>query len=430
MNIQLDDIHQLVRRQNEWRGSETLNLIASENVQSPAVREIENNDFMGRYAEGHPNTPDGDHRYYEGTHYIDEIESLATREMKELAKCRQADVRPISGNAANTALTLGILRGGDSVIVNSIEQGGHISHNPIGVVGRRIQKQGQSLILGKEKSISMHFWPATPDGYHLDVPASLDLIEQTRPNLAILGKSLFLFPEPVSQIGEVCRELKIPLLYDGAHVLGLILGGCFQDPFREGAHFINASTHKTFPGPQRGVILGNLESEEELRWWRSVDRGVMPGSSSSHHLHTLPGLLVAIREMKVHGKSYASQIIANAKAFGSVLSAEKTDVEAGEFGFTESHQLAVRVSSFGGAKEVARRLAEQNIICNYNQLPGDPDPTKPSGLRLGVQEMTRLGMKEGEMGEMALLMSDALKGRTVIEEVKNLRSRFTEVQYA
>ena len=193
MNIQLDDIHQLVRRQNEWRGSETLNLIASENVQSPAVREIENNDFMGRYAEGHPNTPNGDHRYYEGTHYIDEIESLATREMKELAKCRQADVRPISGNAANTALTLGILRGGDSVIVNSIEQGGHISHNPIGVVGRRIQKQGQSLILGKEKSISMHFWPVTPDGYHLDVPASLDLIEQTRPNLAILDKACFSF---------------------------------------------------------------------------------------------------------------------------------------------------------------------------------------------------------------------------------------------
>ena len=121
MNIPLDDIHQLVRRQNEWRGSETLNLIASENVQSPAVREIENNDFMGRYAEGHPNTSDCDHRYYEGTHYIDEIESLATSEMKELAKCRQADVRPISGNAANTALTLGILKGGDSVIVNSIK---------------------------------------------------------------------------------------------------------------------------------------------------------------------------------------------------------------------------------------------------------------------------------------------------------------------
>ena len=176
----------------------------------------------------------------------------------------------------------------------------------------------------------MHFWPATQDGYHLDVPASLDLIEQSRPNLAILGKSLFLFPEPVSQIGEVCSELKIPLLYDGAHVLGLILGGCFQDPFREGAHFINASTHKTFPGPQRGVILGNLESEEELRWWRSVDRGVMPGSSSSHHLHTLPGLLIAIREMKVHGKSYASQIIVSAKAFGSTLNTEKTDVEAGD----------------------------------------------------------------------------------------------------
>ncbi|HJL88177.1 MAG TPA: serine hydroxymethyltransferase [SAR324 cluster bacterium] len=429
MDIKTEDIQSLVEQQNNWRGKECLNLIASENTQSPNVRNIEVNDFMGRYAEGHPNTNDEDRRYYEGTRWIDEIERIAEQEIIELAGCQQADVRPISGNAANTALALGILRGGDTVVVNSIEQGGHISHNPIGVVGRRIQKRGQVLNLGKENSIDLNFWPATEDGYHLDANACVDLLENKRPNLAILGKSLFLFPEPVKEIAEACRNLKIPLLYDGAHVLGLILGGCFQDPFREGAHFINASTHKTFPGPQRGVILGNLQGEDELKWWTSIDRGVMPGSSSSHHLHTLPGLVIAIREMKVYGKAYAKQTIKNAKALGQALDDEGVDVEAKEFGFTESHQLALRVTRYGEAKKIARHLAEQNIICNYNQLPGDPDPGFPSGLRLGVQEMTRMGMTENEMGDIAQLMSSAIKGKKVLKEVGKLRERFNAVCY-
>ena len=429
MDIKTKDIQQLVEKQNNWRGKECLNLIASENAQSPLVKSIEVNDFMGRYAEGHPNTIDEDRRYYEGTRWIDEIERAAEEEFIELAQCQQADVRPISGNAANTALALGILRGGDSAIVNSIEQGGHISHNPIGVVGRRIQKRGQALNLGKDNSIGLHFWPSTDDGYHLDAKACVELLDEKRPNLAILGKSLFLFPEPVQEIAKACRNLKIPLLYDGAHVLGLILGGCFQNPFLEGAHFINASTHKTFPGPQRGVILGNLKGDEEMKWWTSIDRGVMPGSSSSHHLHTLPGLVVVIREMKAYGKAYAKQTIENAKALGQALEDAGVDVEAKEFGFTESHQLAVSVSRFGEAKKIARHLAEQNIICNYNQLPGDTDARYPSGLRLGVQEMTRMGMKQNEMTRIAQLMSKAIKGEKVIEDVLKLRKDYTEVRY-
>ena len=207
----------------------------------------------------------------------------------------------------------------------------------------------------------------------------------------------------------------------------MILGGCFQDPLGEGAHFINASTHKTFPGPQRGVILGKLEGDEEMKWWPSIDRGVMPGSSSSHHLHTLPGLVIAIREMTVYGKAYAEQTISNAKALGRALDEEGVDVEAKEFGFTESHQLAVRVTRFGETKTIARQLAEQNIICNYNQLPGDPDPRYPSGLRIGVQEMTRMGMKESEMGEIAQLMGAVMKGKDVFKQVGRLREQFTEV---
>jgi glycine hydroxymethyltransferase len=430
MAVELSDILRIVEKQNQWRGRETLNMIASENTQSPAVRQIECSDFMGRYAEGHPNTETSTNRYYEGTTYIDQLESMATQEMKELAKCPQADVRPISGNQANTAVALAILRGGDTVIVNSIDTGGHISHNPIGIFGRRIQIRGQALTVGHTDSISLHYWPSSKDGYHMDAAQGIALIEKTAPKLVVLGKSLFLFPEPVKEIAEVCRSKNIPVLYDAAHVLGLILGGQFQDPFREGAHFIAASVHKTFPGPQRGVILGNCQSEIELNWWASIDRGIMPGSSSNHHLHTIPGLLVAIREMKAFGQAYARQIISNAKALGRALSENQIQVEAEEFGFTESHQIALKVSKNGSAKEIARRLSENNIIVNYNLLPGDQDPKNPTGLRLGVQELTRFGMKEAAMGEIAGLISAVFRGKYVKDKIIQLKGRFQEIHYS
>ena len=430
MAVDISDIIKIIENQNLWRGQETINLIASENAQSPVVRAMECNDFMGRYAEGHPNTSESTNRYYEGTHYIDQIEIMASEEMKKLANCAQVDVRPISGNAANTAVALALLRGNDTVIANSIDVGGHISHNPTGVFGRRIQVRGQVLAMNQKNSISLHFWPVSADRYHIDVPKSLDLIEQTLPNLVILGKSLFLFPEPIAPIAEVCRTKNIPVLYDGAHVLGLILGEAFQDPFREGAHFITASTHKTFPGPQRGIVLGNLKTTEELKWWTSIDRGILPGSSSNHHLHTLPGLLATIREMKQFGKAYAAQTVKNAKALGQALCDEGIAVEAREFGFTESHQIAINVSALGPAIDLAKQLAANNIILNHNLLPGDQDVRNPSGLRIGVQEMTRFGMKESEMGEISALIVEAMKGSQVQEEVRRLRSRFTEVQFA
>jgi len=168
-----------------------------------------------------------------------------------------------------------------------------------------------------------------------------------------------------------------------------------------------------------------------MKWWTSVDRGVMPGSSSSHHLHTLPGMLIAIREMAEFGREYAAQTITNAKALAQALTDEGVNVEAKEFGFTESHQLAINVTNFGIAKELARSLSDKNnIITNYNMLPGDKDAKNPTGLRIGVQEMTRYGMKEDEMGELADLMKAGLQGKIVKDEVIKLRSRFTDVHFA
>jgi glycine hydroxymethyltransferase len=429
MPVNIVDILKIVEAQETWRGRQTINLIASENAQSMAVRAIQNSDFMARYAEGHPNTPDQVNRYYQGTKYIDTIETMTRTELMALADCRQADVRPISGNAANTALALGYLRAGDAVMVNSTAAGGHISHNTIGVFGRRLQIRGMSLNLTASHPIPLHFFPLTEDLYHIDVQKSCDLIDQVSPRLLVLGKSLILFPEPVRELASFCHERDIPILYDGAHVLGLILGGQFQDPLREGATWLTASTHKTFPGPQRGVILADLDAEAQRKYWPAADRGVFPGSSSNHHLHTLPALLVAIREMQQHAATYAAHIVQNAKALAQALADEGIAVEARDFGYTESHQVAVNVAAYGGGVAVAQRLEANDIIVNYNLLPFDTDPRQPSGLRLGVQEMTRYGMRENDMQHLAVLMSEAIKGKQVQEAVHTLRAEFQTLHY-
>src|SRR2546428_4553576 len=251
MTIDIRDIEDIIAHQNTWRQTQTINLIASENTPSEAVRRVQNSDFMGRYAEGHPNEDDKVNRYYQGTRYIDQIEHMATEEIIDLFHARQADVRPISGNAANTALALGFLRGGDTIIANSTDAGGHISHGPVGVFGRRIQSRGQSLKLGGPNSINLHILPLTEDHYHVDPVKTIELIDRVSPQVVVMGKSLFLFPEPVEEVAAFSKTKDIPLLYDGAHMLGLIAGGEFQSPLREGATWVTDNTHKTFPSPQR-----------------------------------------------------------------------------------------------------------------------------------------------------------------------------------
>src|SRR5437764_7350244 len=181
MTIDIRDIETLLRQQDSWRQTQTINLIASENTPSDAVRRVQNSDFMGRYAEGHPNEGDQVNRYYQGTCYIDQIERMAEQELLELFHARQVDVRPISGNAANTAIALSILRGSDTVIANSTDAGGHISHGAVGVFGRRIQNRGQSLKIGGKNAINLHHFPVTEDRYHIDAQKAIELIDQLSP---------------------------------------------------------------------------------------------------------------------------------------------------------------------------------------------------------------------------------------------------------
>lgn len=402
-------IESLVRDQNAWRDS-CINLIASENVTSRRVRGIMGSDFAHRYAEGHPGE-----RYYQGTEIIDEIESDLKQHMKSLFHCKHADVRPISGTIANDAVFSRYIRSGDIVMVNSTPGGGHISHHKAGSVG----KYTKNIVN----------FPLTSDGWHIDVDRTLELMKSFDPRILIMGKSLFLFPEPMKEIVPWCRKKGIHVIYDGAHVLGLIAGGQFQDPLAEGASIVTGSTHKTFYGSQRGVILSNLDEEE----WRKIDKGAFPGSSSNHHLETLVALTFATYEVLEFGADYARQVIANAKHFARKLYDHGFKVQAEKFGFTESHQVAIDMTEQGGGEAAARNLKDNRIIVNMNLLPFEPldKALSPAGIRLGVQEMTRVGMKEPEMEHAAELFKRCLMEKKFIgDDVKEFRSKYQDVGYS
>jgi glycine hydroxymethyltransferase len=192
---------------------------------------------------------------------------------------------------------------------------------------------------------------------------------------------------------------------------------------------MTASTHKTFFGSQRGVILSNMAEEP----WRKIDRGAFPGSSSNHHLDTLAQMAICTYEMMDFGETYAENTIRNARALAAALDRLGFDVQGKEFGYTESHQVAVNVKSHGGGEKVSRTLEANDIILNMNMLPHEPlsNHDRPEGIRIGVQEMTRCGMGEPEMGRIAELIHACLVARKdVKEEVNHFRAQFCEVRYS
>ena len=405
----VSEIEQLIENQNTWR-ERCINLIASENVMSHRARAQAGSDFAHRYAEGHPGE-----RYYRGTSFIDEIENQLKTNLKMLFQCKRAEVRPISGTNANEAVFSRFVNPGDVVMVNSTPAGGHISHHREGSLG----KFTRNII----------DLPLTDDGYHLDVENTLYLIEKARPKIIVLGKSLFLFPEPVEALTEACAAYKTRIMYDAAHVLGLIAGKRFQRPLREGAFLMTASTHKTYYGSQRGIILSNMEDKD----WRRIDRGAFPGSSSNHHLETLAQMAICTYEMMEYGETYADATIKNAKALAAALDKYGFDVEGKEFGYTESHQVAVNVSQFGGGEKVSKTLEINDIILNMNMLPHEPlrNHDHPDGIRIGVQEMTRFGLGVEEMKQIAELIKKCIIDQKPIkDEVNEFRSQFQRVDYS
>ncbi len=397
-------------------------LIASENAPSPAVREAMASDFGNRYAEGWPGE-----RVYAGCTYIDEVEVLCTDLAKKLYKAEFVDVRPISGVVANLAVYSAFTEPGDLMIAPSIPAGGHISH------GKKERFGTAGLVHG----LDIEFFPFDAQEMTIDVDKTKKKIaglkkDKRLPRMAMFGASLFLFPHPVKELADFLAGYDVHINYDAAHVAGLIAGGKFQDPLREGANTVTMSTHKTLFGPQGGIILGEERNADAIK------KSVFPGMTSSHHIHLVAAKAVAFAEALQFGAKYADQVIRNARALAEALSAAGFSVLGEKRNFTESHQIAVDVWDYadGGAIEAA--LEQANIIVNRQLIPGDikagRDYHRPGGIRLGVSEVTRLGMKESEMAEIASLIKrvviDKKRPAGIRSKIKSLRAGFQKVHYA
>ena len=281
------------------------------------------------------------------------------------------------------------------------------------------------------RDLNVSTYPWDEDRMEPDIDASCQLIRELQPKIALVGQSVFLFPTPLKELADAAHEVGSTVMYDGAHVLGLIAGGVFQDPLREGADVMTGSSHKTFPGPQGGFF----SSSDDETFHRRLNNAMFPGVCSSYHLHHVAGKVVALAEFEAFGKAYASDIVRNAKAFAENLASEGFDVLAESRGYTASHQVLTRhgeIDSGAGAL-AAKKLERAGIITNMNMLPGDSKAMTPSGLRLGVQELTRVGMGVNEMAEVASMYARVLlhdeDPKLVRKDVQHLKSDFQHVQY-
>ncbi|PVX24037.1 MAG: serine hydroxymethyltransferase [Candidatus Bathyarchaeum sp.] len=410
-----------------YRGKECINLIASEGIKSPAVDEqlSLSKDLESRYAEGE-NDIKGHvkARHYQGQKYMSKIEDYATDLMKNLFGCSWADVRLVSGTHANLATFKGLSMAtkNDRMVVLPLSAGAHITHDYSGLAGK---------VLGLE-TINHSY---DVDELNINAEKSATIIDAARPGIVTFGGSVFPFPHPVKELAKIAKETGAYIVYDAAHVLGLIAGGEFQDPFREGVDFITASTHKTFPGPQGGVILANCEDERMKKGIKKVQHAVFPLSASNTHLGRLPALGLAALEMKLYGKELAKQTIKNAQTAAKCLFENGIKVLGSQNGFTRSHQLVVDVREYGGGQKLAFSLEDAHIVLNKNLLPYDNQHNRgdPSGLRIGFQDVTRRGFDTDAIEQLCSLMMDVIKAKRSISEVQKdvikLRQNFNEIKY-
>ncbi|MBW1672861.1 MAG: glycine cleavage system aminomethyltransferase GcvT [Deltaproteobacteria bacterium] len=424
-----------------WRQKKTINLIPSEQTPSKLVRFLTSMDPSGRYAEhkmiealGESEIP-----YYQGTEFIIEKEGLLIEEMTKFLGCSQVEPRIISGQQANKTVFSALVDYKNrldkktepqrlrKVMNNHLGKGGHLSAQPLGALRHYVMVDPVT-----EKPAVINFPIQKDNPYKIDLEETGQLIDEHKPELIILGKSMVLHPEPVAEIRKRIdtMEDKPVLMYDMAHVLGLI-GPYFQEPFKEGADIVTGSTHKTFFGPQRGVVAGNMEEEtKEYELWETIQREAFPGSTSNHHLGTLLGLLMAAYEMNMYGKAYQKQVISNAKAFAKALRDNGFNVEGDpDVSYTETHQIILNVGYANGA-EIAEKLEKNNIIVNYQSIPYDEGFSSSSALRMGVQEMTRFGMKEKDFEELAGHIKEViLEHKDIGAQIARFRGNFTEMAY-
>ena len=438
-----EQVSLLLRRSlenHEWRQRCCINLIPSEMTQSALVRLLQITDSCGRYAEHKELLAAFEQEvfYYQGTEFIAWAEERLVEEMQHFLGYPLVETRIISGQMANMTIFSALVdfrnrtdrrsepRRIPLVMNNHISKGGHLSSQPMGALRDYVAKDPIT-----EKYAVLNLPVRQDNPYRMDLEETANLLDRFDPELIILGKSMILHPEPVANLRKLldAKSSRPILMYDMAHVLGLI-GPHFQNPYAEGADIITGSTHKTFYGTQRGIIgAAYEEGTPEFDLWKSIERRVFPGAVSNHHLGTLLGMLMAALEMNAFKDTYQPQVLTNAKAFAKALADEGLEVQGDpELDYTETHQVIVAVGYAQGCA-VAQDLEESNIIVNYQAIPSDESFTSSSGLRIGVAEMTRFGMKEADFREFAPLFVEAVQGKNVGEEVTRFRERFQTMHF-
>ena len=376
---------QLLASHETWR-SQTINLIASENALSSAVRGVLNSDLVQRY--GDYTGRDLSARHYRGNRYIEQIEREAVRIAQETFKAKYVELRPISGHVAGAAVLMGLCHTGDLVLEPGRDGGGH--------------REGGKFASSAMAPVEVGYLPIDPVRYNIDLDRFSDLIQKRRPRVVIVGSSNFLFPHPVAQIAGLLNTLspETVLVYDGSHVMGFLACGEFQHPLEEGAGLVFGSTHKTLPGPQGGIIFSNRDDLME-----KVCQATYPALITNHHLFRIPALALALLEMQQWGSAYTNQVTANAQALGAALEQKGIACVKVDGLYTRSHTILACVSKFGKGADMAARLEACGIITTAAHLP---EYWGVEGLRLGTQEVTRLGATADHMGQIAALIEQAL----------------------
>ncbi|MDA0180788.1 aminotransferase class I/II-fold pyridoxal phosphate-dependent enzyme [Solirubrobacter phytolaccae] len=402
-----------VARNEQWRGNECVNLLAPEALVSPTVRHLLSAEIGQRAAEGHIGPVN---RWFAGTKHIDEVEALCVELLKRLFKSNYAEHRLVASMIGNMAVYAALTEPGDTVMTIPQPVGGHSSNRYDGPAGIR----GLNIL---DVPYDTHELEADLDAFATEA-------RKARPKLVALGASMTLFPLPVREINEIVKEWDGIVFFDGAHQLGLIAGGQFQDPLREGADIITGSAGKTFSGPQSGVAVWN-----DPKLTKPLLDAVFPALAATHQVNRVAALAAAAAELLAFGPEYMANIVANAQTLAHALHTRGVPVLGAHKGYTRTHQVIGDVRQFGGGLEVAHRLAKANLITNKNLLPNDTpeDWDRPSGLRIGTTEVTRLGMGELEMQAIADMIAGVLvEGRDpehVKQEALELRAGFQTVKY-
>jgi glycine hydroxymethyltransferase len=409
----VEELAGLVARHEEYR-RKCLNMIASENVASPAVRRFLACDLGGRYSTylGDPSI-----RTYRGGKVLAQIEDCAQRLAKQAFSAEFADLRPLGGHMAGLAAIFGLTSPGDTVFEMGV-MGGH----------RTASHLTSSLLA--HNLIKVEYIPFNIHEHAIDMPRLIDLVGMRKPKLIIFGRDQILFPENIQPIRTYADEVGAYVAYDMSHIHGLIVGKGFPNPLDQGADVILGSHHKSLPGPQGGLYLTRSEEVYERMW-----RGLFPALVTNHHAERAPALAVAYLEMLQFGEAYVRQIVRNSAALGRALCDLGVQALYAEKGFSLSHQVLVDVMEQGTGEAVADRLERSGILCTPTIVPRDSEggAATKSGLRLGTQELTRIGMTEEDMSTVARLLARVILGReegeAVARDVADFTYQFGSLRY-